>query len=53
MKGLTPKSQNPDIIDVTAPTITRVTHRVAELFYIDFDELCLPNLLKLFTEIKF
>ena len=43
-KGLTPSSQYLDIIDVTAPTITRVTHRVTELFSIDFNELCSTNI---------
>ncbi len=31
-KGLEPTSQYLDIIDVTTPTITRVTYRVTELF---------------------
>ena len=39
-KGLESSPQYLDIIDITAPTITRVTYRVTELFCFDFDELC-------------
>jgi len=43
-KGLTPTSQHLAIIDFTVPSITRVTHRVTELFYSDFNELCITNI---------
>ena len=43
-KGLTPSSQYLVIIDFTAPLIARVTYRVTELFYFDFNELCSTNI---------
>jgi hypothetical protein len=46
-KGLEPYSQYLDIINITTPTITRVTHRVTELFYFDSNELCIANIIKI------